>query len=175
MTTKVKKTTKTNKTRVKTTTKPTTNASKFAIFGVILATIVVVIIGAIIAINFTKPVVDESLFVSDGTKYVVNIKNTEAEDGDPITAHIIYYYKDDTVTGAESYYEFASEEAAKAAYEELKQADDDARVDSYSLKGKYVIIKSTSDAVKNITVDAVRSQAIFYESIQNTIDDSEDE
>ena len=171
---KTKKLTKTSTNKTKT-AKPITNASKFAIFGIILAAIIVIIIGIVAAVNIANPTVNESIFVSDGTKYVINVKNTEAEDGDPIVAHVIYYYNDNNITGAESYYEFTDEEAAKTAYEELKQnADDVDNIDSYTLKGKYVILKATSDAIKNITVDAVRSQAEFYNSIQNSAD-SEDE
>ena len=142
------------------------NASKFAIFGISIAAVIAIIIGIVVAIK-ANPTINDDYFVSDGSKYVINMSmDDESSDEGIVGMHIVYYYSGDTVTGAKSFYEFKDEATAKAAYDELKNASDE-DTGSYSLNGKYVVLAADDDTIKNLTVDEVKSQVEFYENLKN--------
>ncbi|MBP5512706.1 hypothetical protein J6X73_00875 [Candidatus Saccharibacteria bacterium] len=146
------------------------NASKFAIFGIAVVAIIAVVIAVVVAFN-ASPAINDAYFVSDGSKYVLNIENEDDEDG-AVAVHIVYYYSGNTVTDAKSFYEFADEATAKAAFEELKAANEEAS--SYALNGKYVVISADKEDIKDMTAEDVKAQIEFYESLKN-LSDSDDE
>ena len=142
------------------------NASKFALFGIGIAAVVAIIVGIVVAVK-SNPTINDAYFVSDGSKYVINMDmDGESSNEGIVGMHIVYYYSGDTVTGAKSFYEFKDEATAKAAYDELKNASDE-DAGSYSLNGKYIVLAADDDTVKNLTVDEVKSQVEFYENLKN--------
>ena len=145
------------------------NSSKFVVFGIAIVAIIAAIIAVVVAIN-ANSTINDAYFVSDGSKYVLNIEGDE--DGKTKATHIVYYYSGDKITGAKSFYEFADEATAKEAYNELKESAAE-YADSSELKGKYIVITASDDDIKDITVDGVKSQIEFYESLKN-IEDSEE-
>ncbi|MBR3386574.1 hypothetical protein IKG68_03350 [Candidatus Saccharibacteria bacterium] len=175
---KAKKSTKTKITTSKSTTKkPATNRvaskdkkpassnkCKFVLFGIAIAAIIAVIIALVCALNIKT--IDDSYFVSDDTKYVVNLSSENvSDDGSTVKAvHVVYYRDGDKITGAKSFYEFLTSDAAKAAYDEIlaNKTTDDAN--AYSLNGKYVIVTAPKSVYENLTIEDVKKQVEFYES-----------
>ena len=175
---KAKKSTKTNTTVPKSTTKkPVTNRvaskdkkpassnkCKFVLFGIAIAAIIAIIIALVCALNIKT--IDDSYFVSDDTKYVANFSSENvSDDGSNVKAvHVIYYRDGDKITGAESFYEFLNSKAAKAAYDEIlaNKTTDDAN--TYSLNGKYVIVTVPKSVYENLTIEDVKKQVEFYEA-----------
>ena len=178
---KAKKTTKTKTTTkptVKTPKSPSATAKKSAKSSCNVCKIICIVIGALAIIAVVIALVvalinrapDDSYFVSDSTKYVLNItNNTSDENSTEVvqTVHIVYEYSGDAVTSIKTYYEFTNADVAKAAYDDLiaNLAEDDES--TYELKGKYIIVIAPKAAVESLSVDEVKSQIEFYESIQN--------
>lgn len=147
------------------------NTSKFVILGIAAATIIAVIIAIIVAVN-ASPTINDDYFVSDGSKYVLNI---DGEGGDgAVAVHVVYYYSGDSITDVKSFYEFTDEETAKTAYNELMESNDKDDASAFSLNGKYIVLAASDDEVKKMTIENVKSQIELYESFKD-LDDSEDE
>lgn len=109
-----------------------------------------------------------NLFVSDGTKYVLNVEAEEDNDENIVATHVIYYYKDDEITGVKTYYEFATANDAKSAYSSLQELmDDEEDKNTYELSGKYVIIVSPEEDYADMTASDVKSYIELYEKLQN--------
>ena len=139
-----------------------------------VAIIAIIVVAAAIALK--SQVLSDDFFVSDSTKYVLNIPADENEQG-AVATHVVYYYKDDTVTGAEYYYEFKDNESAKSFYElmsELTSSGEDG-VSNYRLKGKYVIMAADESEYADMTASDIKSYVEFYEQILNSDDIIEDE
>ena len=191
---KAKKSTKTKKTATKTVTKttkkPVNTTIKTTVTGkkedakpavgkiICLVAIVVsllVIMVAIMANSFGG----NNLFVSDGTKYVLNVSVEDEEDNDEnMTAiHTIYYYEGDKITGAETYYEFKTKEDAKAAYDSIVEllGEDSEKAESYSLSGKYIIIEAAEEDYADLTASEVKNYIELYEALQGNGDETVDD
>ncbi len=195
MAAKAKKTTKNKKTAAKTTTKrvvkePTikssvtgkkdTSWSKPQIGKVVcLCVVIVAILVVAAALALRSNVITSDYFVSDGTKYVINLPAEENEQG-AVATHVVYYYKGDTVTGAEYYYEFKDNESAKTFYDlmsELVAENDEESVSGYKLNGKYVIMVADKKEYADMSASDIKSYVEFYEQIQNSgdVDEAETE
>ncbi len=146
-------------------TAPRINPNKLIFFGIIIAAVIAVVIGVCIAINLNQPI-NDAYFVSDDSKYVLNMKNDEADNHDVIAIHAVYYYSGDTVTGAKSFYEFEDEETAKTTYEKISPKEGD--TNTYSLNGKYVVITAGEDTVKKINLEDIKTQIELYEALERS-------
>lgn len=148
------------------------NTTKFACIGAAVVAIIAIIIGVVVATTGGKKTINDEFFVSDDTKYVISIEGDE-DSGDGFTAmHMVYYYSGDSITGAESYYEFADEAAAKAAYDEIKSSGE---TDGSSLNGKYIVLTADKEEIKDLTVEDVKNQIELYNSIDEYEYEDEDE
>jgi hypothetical protein len=139
-----------------------------------VAIIAIIVVAAAIALR--SQAITDDFFVSDGAKYVLNIPADENEQG-AVATHVVYYYKDNTVTGAEYYYEFKDKELAKSFYElmsELISADEDG-ISKYKLNGKYVIMVADEGEYADMSASDVKSYIEFYEQILNSGDIEGDE
>ncbi|MBR3143685.1 hypothetical protein IKF12_00565 [Candidatus Saccharibacteria bacterium] len=181
---KAKKSTKTKKpatkkTTTKTVKKPATTTIKSSVtvknqetkpaIGKIICLVAIVasllvIIVAVMAINFGG---GNNLFVSDGTKYVLNITADEDNDENVVATHQIFYYKDDEITGVKTYYEFANASDAKAEYDAIQELLDDEEKSAYKLDGKYIVVTSPEEEYADMTASDVKSYIELYEKIQN--------
>ncbi|MBQ2660948.1 hypothetical protein IJF93_02650 [Candidatus Saccharibacteria bacterium] len=152
--------------------KKTQNKDKNIIIGICAAVVLVVIVIIAVVLATTNKKLDDSFFVSDGTKYVLTMDMDDAsdEEGAPLKAHIVYFYSGDNVTGMKSYYEFADAAAAKAAYE-LYTAEEDGG--SYSIDGKYIILTAEPSDYEGMTASDVKQQIDFMEMLKN-MDTDED-
>ena len=155
--------------------------NKNLIIGVCAAIVAIVII--IVVIFATKggtPKIDDSYFVSDGTKYVLTTESDEYEYEDdeyaPVKTHLVYNYSGDKITGMTTYFEYGDEASAKAAYEFYKSSDDQEGAKSITLNGKYVVIEMTEENYEGVTASDVKEQIEFMEMLQNMdLDDLDDE
>ena len=176
MAVKAKKTTKSTKptksTKVAKTSKASspvraTSNAKFACFGIVTAVILAVIIAVVCTVVIRNNVIDDSYFVSDNTKYVLNMTADEDDDSALKAVHTVYYYKDNQITGAKSYYEFEDAASAKAAYEEAMADQSEDAIKSYKLKGKYIVFTASESEYGQLTVDGVKAQIELYERYKN--------
>ena len=158
------------------------NNNKNIIIGICCGIALVIVI--VLAIVFAKGGLNDSYFVSDGTKYVLTIEsdaydtNSEDEPYTPIKTHLVYTYEGETITGLKTYYEYADGNAAKTAFEEMKKAaeSEGQELGQIEVNGKYVIETAEEDAYKDMTASDVKEQIEFMEMLKNmnTDGDSED-
>lgn len=140
-----------------------------AIVGVI-ALIVVVVLVVVLATRGGK--LDDSFFVSDGSKYVATLDGSDTgmmdEDGvAPIKGHVVYFYSGDKVTDMKTYYEFADEASAKKAFDGLKEEDTEEEGGTIELNGKYVIMTADASHYEGMTAADAKEQIEFIEMIKN--------
>ena len=148
------------------------------IFGICAAVIVVIVaIVAVILVNKNSGPSD-AYFVSDGTKYVLNMSADEMAFDDqeyaPTEVHLVYTYSEDKITGLKTYYEYESAEKAKAAYDYISSNDADL-YKSISVDGKYLILESKEEEYQDITPEDVKQQIEFMELLRTMNIDSEEE
>lgn len=172
-----KKTNTTSKT-VKTSTNKTKNARKnntgmiVGICCVIVAVIVIIIAAVAISSNSG---LNDSYFKSDGSKYVLTINQdemttSEGEEANytPKKTHIVYEYKDDTITGVKVYYEYADNETATKALDYIKENQGTESYKELTTNGKYVVITMNESDYEGVTASDVKSQIEAYEALKNT-------
>ena len=134
-----------------------------------VAVIVVVVVAIILATRGTN--LDDSYFVSDGTKYVLTVESDELDFSDdeaeytPIKTHIVYTYSGDEITGMKTYAEYSSPESAKAAFEALKSAGEE--TEGAEVNGKYIVMTNTPDQYEGMTSADVKQQVEVMEMLKN--------
>lgn len=139
------------------------------IVGICCAVVLVVaIVLAVVLANQNQ--LGDAYFKSDGTKYVLTFDADEMTSDDeaeytPVKTHIVYTYKDDTVTGLKTYAEYADSATAKKAYDALKEGGTD--LTNIELNGKYIIETATAEQYEGLTASDVKRQIDFYESLKN--------
>lgn len=154
------------------------NPNKNIIIGICAAVVVVAAIAVAIFFATRSPKIDDSYFVSDGTKYVVPMDseffNTDEVKNIPTKAYSVYTYSGDKITGEFIYAEFTDESTAKAALEEYKSINQDG-VRGISINGKYVVIEMDSSSYEDMTASELKTYIDFMNgSIDIDIDDYED-
>ncbi|MBQ1373301.1 hypothetical protein IIY66_00650 [Candidatus Saccharibacteria bacterium] len=152
--------------------KPTNN--KNLIISACIAVVVVAVVAVAIFFATRGPQLNDSYFVSDGSKYVVAMDSEDfASDGitnAPVKAYAVYTYSGDKITGMITYAEFANEATAKAALEEYKKVSLDG-VKSISTNGKYVVIEMSDDQYSDMTASELKA---YIDFINNASDSAED-
>ncbi len=167
-------------------TKKNTNANKNRnnnkrniIIGACAALVVIIIIVVIVICNNKK--IDDSYFVSDGSKYVLTIDYSDVEvleDEDeetpptPKKAHEVYTYSGDTITSLKYYYEYADENTAKKALDFFKE---EGATDNMAVEGKYVVITANEADYSNTTASEIKEAIEFYQESMNDNSDNGEE
>ena len=144
--------------------------NKNIIIGICAALVVIaiVVVAVILATRGTK--LDDSYFVSDGTKYVLTMEyddSSSSDDYTPAKMHMVYTYSDDEVTGLKFYYQYADEASAKAAYDYYKGLGNEDAYKEITLDGIYVIMTANESEYTDLTADEVKKQVEFMEMLQN--------
>ena len=155
-----------------------TKDNKNLIIGICAAVVVVfaIVITVVVVSNNT---LNDNYFVSDGTKYVFTLDSEESDlasdDLTPLKTHLVYTYEGDKVTGMKSYYVYADANAAKTAFDKMKEAGGE-EAKGIELNGKYIIITAEEEVYKDLTASDVKQQIEFMESLKNVDNkDSEDQ
>ena len=159
----------------KTTTKNNKNNNNL-IIGICAAIAAVVIIAVIVIVLIMNKGkgglggINDSYFVSDDTKYVLNldaddiyVENTEYA---PLKSHLVYTYSDDAITGLKAYYEYSDNSSAEAAYN-FYQENNDNTYKEVALDGKYLILTANEDEYQNLSPSDVKQQIEFMEMLNN--------
>lgn len=149
----------------------TNQKNKNLIIGICaaLAVVVVIVVAVVLIANNTG--INDSYFVSDGSKYVLTIDNSDSDTTEddaytPLKTHIVYTYSGDAITSLKTYYEYKDADAAKAAFDYMSQETDE-EVGKIELNGKYVVITSPEDQYKDLTANDVKEQIDFMNSLQD--------
>lgn len=178
--TKSSASTKTTNPTTPTNTSRTKKKSDKTFFISVCSAIVAIVIIIVIAVVMSNKGLDDSYFVSDGTKYVLTIDTgedpeSEAEDNyAPIKIHLVYTYSGDEITGAKSYYEYPNAEKAKAAFDTMKENDaENEELASYELNGKYIIYTSSEESYKDLKASDVQAQIKMMEQSQQNSEEAE--
>ena len=140
----------------------------------ICAAVVVVVVVVVAIVLATKGGgINDSYFVSDGTKYVLTLDQSDVsmEDSEynPEKAHLVYTYSGDEITGLKAYYVYANADSAKKAAEYLETNFEKDRI---AVDGKYVIYTAPTEEYESLTASDVKQQIEFMELLKNY--DSED-
>jgi len=190
------KTTKTTKNRknskvqkptkaVQPTRKTHKNSKRNLIIGIcaILATLAIIAIIVIVIIKNQQQPIDDSFFVSDGSKYVLNLNVDEYSitfpdiaNAAPKTIHTVYFYSGDKITGVTYYYEYNDEEAAKQAAETIRKLNDktDQKSQDFTINGKYLVIKAPASVYESLTTNDVQQLIKYYENLLDQIKTKQD-
>ncbi|MBR3228738.1 hypothetical protein IKF67_00655 [Candidatus Saccharibacteria bacterium] len=153
--------------------------NKGLITGICAAVVVVIIIIVAIVLGARGGGLNDSYFVSDGSKYVLNLDaddmSFDDEEYAPVKTHLVYTYEGDKVTSLKAYYEYENAEDAQAAYNYIKETQADA-YKSISIDGKYVILEANEEDYADTTPDDVKQQIEFMEALKDLdLTDDEDE
>ncbi|MBR3248977.1 hypothetical protein IKF89_03035 [Candidatus Saccharibacteria bacterium] len=148
--------------------------NKNVIIGSICAVVVVVVIVIVAVVLATSGGnrLNDNYFQSDGQKYVLTIETdqTSIEGTDeqyvPVKTHLVYTYSGDDITGLKLYYEYADENTAKKALEEMKAAAGN-ELGEAVIEGKYVIATAPEEQYKDLKAADVKAQIDFMEQLKN--------
>lgn len=154
--------------------------NKNIIIGACCAVVVVVIIIVAIVLATTGGGgLNDSYFVSDGSKYVLTVESEDMvidEDEEayaPVKTHLVYTYSGDEITGLKAYYEYADAASAKAAYDYILSSGEE--TGEVAIDGKYVIITAAPEEYEGLTASDVKQQVEFMEMMKNMNTEGMDE
>ena len=150
--------------------------NKNLIIGIFTGVLVIAVV--IVAVIFaTRSTLNDSYFVSAGSKYVLTVDRdmleTENKENSPVKTHVVYYYSGDAITGVTTYMEFADDATAKAALDLYKNADQTG-IKSLKTNGKYLVVEMTEDQYKDITTSYVKQQVDFIEMMKKSVTNNSD-
>lgn len=104
---------------------------------------------------FNKSIDEETTFVTNDTQTTITIEPTD--DGSTSQTRTVYEYDgDNNVTSMKTYFEYADKEAAKAAYELIK---DQPEFKGAEVIDKYIVVTADPNSFKGLTADDIRQQA----------------
>lgn len=160
-----------DKAKGKTTTKTKTNETKTNLIMAICAIVLVLVLIVISVVMASRNQLGDSYFVSDGSKYVLNIAYDDAlvEEGQssPVSLHVVYYYSGNDITGVKEYYEFADEATAKTALEFFTQSENNS-YKAIEQSGKYVIVTINEADYEGLTAEIVKQNIEAFEAAANS-------
>ena len=134
--------------------------------GIVVAAVVVIagIVAAILLFGRGRNV-DDDFFKSDDTKYVLTAET--AGEGEERTHSVLYYNSEDQITKWETYYEYTDEDAAKRAYDHMKErkASEEDNKEKISLSGKYIIVELDKSVYENTSASTYK--AAFENAMKN--------
>jgi len=140
---------------------------KGLIAGICIAVVVIAVaIIAVVVVNLNKGL-NDSYFVSDGTKYVLTIDTDETlltDESQPIKTHLVYTYSGDEITGLKTYSVYKDSEAAQKAYKTFAEMGEN--MTNFTVDGKYLIMTATADQYNGITASDVKAQIEYFESLK---------
>ena len=129
------------------------------LFTGICAIIVITVTIIIAVIAMQAPGLTDSFFVSDGTKYVINLAsdeiNLDTNSIKPAKGYIVCFYKSDTITDAKEYYEFSSTTDAQAVYDYLSK-NTPTSYKAVGVDGKYLILTAKDAEYADKTPDEIK-------------------
>ena len=153
-------------TKKKATTKPANRQTFVFVACAILAVCVVALITWGVTSLLPKKITEETTFVTDDTQTTITIEPTESEHSSISHTRTVYEYdSDNNVIGMKTYFEYADNEAAKAAYETVK---DQPEFKGAEVIDKYIVVAADPNSFKGLTAEDVRQQSENLERYYQT-------
>jgi len=141
------------------------------VIGILAVVAIVIIVVAIVVVIIKNNTLNDSYFVSDGTKYVLTLDSADVSmdnpEYNPIKTHLVYTYSGDEITGLKAYYEYQDNAAAKAAADYIKQNYEEEAQSRVSADGKYVIFTAEEATYQGLTASDIKQQIEFMELLKN--------
>ena len=144
-------------------------------FGMIVGIVVlavVVMVGLGVTMGSMERI-DDSYFVSDGTKLVLSMDREVAsyEEGDfePELTHLVYYYRGNTVNDVKIFYQYENKEMAAEADRRLSLDERDWAVKK-KLNGKYLIFDLASSQYDKMTTNEVKESILSMKAAGGAVD-----
>jgi hypothetical protein len=155
-----------------------TKSDKKSLIIACIALAAVIIITIVTLLILPNKNIDDSFFVSDGSKYVLTIDSEDVLSLDfkeytPEKTHLVYFYSGDNITDLKVYCDFKTEENAKKAAEIMKTETDES-IKDVSINGKYVVITMDKSQYEDMSADDAKQQIELMEMLQN-LDSEESE
>ncbi len=151
--------------------------NKNAIIGALVCVValVIVVVVAVLSLKGYKKI-DDSFFVSDGSKYVItldgNLDVSSDSNGDtPKKAYYVYYYSGNDVTNVEAYYEFADDASAKQSYEAMVN-EEGGEMKNYELNGKYIVMTVDPSEYEGMTAADAKKRAEYSDFLKSMTSDN---
>ncbi|MBR2543359.1 hypothetical protein IKF03_02085 [Candidatus Saccharibacteria bacterium] len=140
-----------------------------------VASVVVLVAVIVIALVLSNNNINESFFVSDDTKSVLELDASEGllsadisgTESMPEKAYLVFFYSGDEVTGQSIYYEYSDQALAKKNADYLKsQKTDDEMISKILTNGKYVVVMMSEKTFEGMTSEDAKRQIEFMETMQ---------
>ena len=154
------KTTNSSQSPTKPKTKPRFNIKLdkkiiYAICGVVAILSIALIAWSIIS-SMNKKVSEETTFATNDTQTTITIEPTDDSHSGISHTRTVYEYDGDNVVGMKTYFEYADNEAAKIAYEAIK---DQPEFKGAEVIDKYIVVTADPSQFKGLTAEDIRQQS----------------
>lgn len=148
-----------------------------AICGAVAAVVLIVLL--VVFLGRGGRELDESYFVSDGTKLVLTIESDPSmktdNEQEPINSHLVYAYSGETITSLKVYYQYENPVKAKTAFDIL-HASNNGQYKDVQLEGRYVVLIANDSEYNYLKASDVKQQIDFMEAMkgmQNNVPEDE--
>ena len=141
----------------------------YAACGIIAILSVALITWSIIK-AFNKNINEDTTFATNDNQATITVEPTDDNSGSGIShTRTVYEFDGDNVVGMKTYFEYSDNDAAKAAYEVIK---DQPEFKGAEVIDKYIVVTADPSRFKGLTVDDIRQQSEnlkrYYESQKKT-------
>ena len=164
---KTPKHTKKMKTKQKSNSGSKSNRNLVYVACGILAVLAVALIGWVVISKMNKGAVsEETTFASNDTQTTITIEPVDDTPSSSSHTRTVYEYDgDNNVIGMKTYFEYADNEAAKTAYELIKNQPE---FKGAEVIDKYIVVTADPNSFKGLTADDIRQQAEAIEQFQKS-------
>ena len=155
-----------------------TNKNPVIVACALVVAVILIVVIAIVMLSNKK--LDDSFFVSDGTKYVLTMEaddllGLDTDQYVPEKTHLVYFYSGEKVTDAKVYYAYENEKFAKEAADYIKKQNEDESIREITINGKYVVISPDKSVYEGMTTEDAKQQVELMELLQNIDQQTGDE
>ena len=133
--------------------------NKNVLVGVCVAAVAIIAIILAVVLATNRGDINDSYFVSDGSKYVLTLPNDEYTINEitPVKVYHVYTYAGEKITSLKAYYEYADEDTAQKACDEIR-ANANKSFKSITINKKYVVIEADESEYENVTASDIKAQ-----------------
>lgn len=108
---------------------------------------------------------EETTFATNDNQTTITIEPSGDDNNSTSHTRTVYEYDGNNVVGMKTYFEYADNEAAKRAYELVK---DQPEFKGAEVVDKYIVVTADPNSFKGLTADDVRQQAEAIERFQKS-------
>ena len=137
----------------------------FIVCGAVAILAVALIVWGVVSFMNKGTISEDTTFATNDNQTTITIEPTDSESSSVSHTRTVYEYDGDNVVGMKTYFEYADNEAAKTAYELIK---DQPEFKGAEVVDKYIVVTADPDSFKGLTADDIRQQAEAIERFQNS-------